>query len=247
MSAADIAPTLGQPGWSRRQWVWLIVAAAAAHLALLFIFATKKPVVPRALTHVPQLQLVTAADDLIALTDPTLFLLPHANDFSTAIWQTPLDTAPPPVRWTEAPQWLEPAAGQLGGALRELLPTDGFAAPMPACKPEPDWPEVAADFAVATPNATTLQITGELAQRRWTSPLPLPSLSCNDALAPSRVQALVDPAGNILSVILLESSALPEADQRALTLARQLHFSAAAQASLGEISFYWHTVPAATP
>ena len=68
----------------------------------------------------------------------------------------------------------------------------------------------------------------------------------NDVIAPSKVQVLVDEAGNGASVVVLESSGLPEADQRALRLARNLRFAPAPALTFGEITFRWHTLPAAS-
>jgi outer membrane biosynthesis protein TonB len=61
-------------------------------------------------------------------------------------------------------------------------------------------------------------------------------------IAPSKVQALVDTAGNV-SPVLLESSANAAADQIALQLARNLRFAPAPRLMFGEIIFTWHTVP----
>jgi TonB family protein len=58
---------------------------------------------------------------------------------------------------------------------------------------------------------------------------------------------LVDPAGNVVSAILLESSTFDAADQRALQLARNLRFAPAPRLMLGEIIFNWHTVPTNAP
>ena len=102
--------------------------------------------------------------------------------------------------------------------------------------------------------ATTLQITGELAQRPLLTAVTLPSLPWNDVIAPSKVQALVDPAGNVFSPVLLPSdSALEDAgrsevgDSNALVIVRSLRFAPAPRLTFGEIIFHWHTVPTNAP
>ena len=91
-----------------------------------------------------------------------------------------------------------------------------------------------------------MQISGELAQRPLLSQVELPSIPVNDVIPPSKVQALVDTAGNVASAVLLESSKLDTADQRALQIARNLRFAPAPRLMFGEITFTWHTVPVAS-
>ena len=66
-------------------------------------------------------------------------------------------------------------------------------------------------------------------------------------IAPSKVQALVNTDGNVASAVLLESSSLADADQRALQLVRNLRFAPASRLMFGEIIFTWHTVPTNAP
>ena len=66
-----------------------------------------------------------------------------------------------------------------------------------------------------------MQIEGELAQRQLLNEINLPSLPYNDVIAPSKVQALVDAAGNVVSTVLAGIKRLHDAaDQRALEVAR---------------------------
>jgi TonB family protein len=110
-------------------------------------------------------------------------------------------------------------------------------------KPEPKLilPDLAFDNAM--PQVTTMQISGELGQRRLLHSDALPLLPRNDVIAPSTVQALVDTFGNVASPVVLESSGDGDADQLALKLARDLRFTPAPGLTLGEITFTWHTVP----
>ena len=246
------APTPHGVGWSRAKLIFFIALVLVAHVALIFIFGNRKPVVPRAVSGGPQLQLADAANELIALDDPTLFALPHANDFATAFWQHPPVIPPPPFDWTEAPRYLPIAVQNLGAVFNAFIQTNPPVKFVLDFKPPP--------FAAFLPPAispppptSTLQFTGELAQRRWLNPFQLPSLAFDDVIAASRVQVLVDAAGKVVSTVLLpaENSAealghWEDADQRALALARSIHFAPAAQLSLGELIFNWRTLPTAT-
>jgi hypothetical protein len=119
-------------------------------------------------------------------------------------------------------------------------------------KPEPKLSEPVIAVDDAMPPATTMQISGELSQRRWFNQIELPSLPWNDVIAPSKVQALVDPAGNVVSAVLLPDNGIEAAahydlaDQLALQLARSLRFAPAPRLMFGEIIFNWHTVPLTT-
>jgi len=76
------------------------------------------------------------------------------------------------------------------------------------------------------------------------APLNLPSWPYADVLAPSVVQAVVDAAGNAVSLVLLPpGSGSDDADRRALELARTARFAPASQLTIGRLIFHWHTVP----
>ncbi|HEY5042007.1 MAG TPA: hypothetical protein VIK53_08385 [Verrucomicrobiae bacterium] len=235
--------------WSRRKLISLIALAFAAHVALIFIFGTKKQIQPRPVTNVPQFRLANPSDELVALGNPALFVLPNPHDFSSAIWlKTPV-TPMMTNHWTEPPQWLQPVAQNLGAMLSRFMQTNRPGGFQFDFKPRPQFanPDVPAETGL--PQNSTLQIRGELAQRLLAPPA-LPSLPVNDIIAPSKVQVLVDPSGNVVSAVLLPSDNPLEAlgrsaigDASALTFARSLRFSPAKQPVSGEIIFNWHTVP----
>jgi TonB family protein len=234
-------------GWSRNKLFFFIGLALAAHVALISIFETKKQIVPRAVTGVPHLQLADNASELIALGDPTLFARPNAHDFVSAFWQRPQFVKLPVFNYTEGPRYLSPAPEKLGVVFQEFMRTSRTPEEPVNFKPKPRMSEPVLVLDNAVPAATTLQIAGELAGRRLLSQVELPSIAVNDVIPPSKVQALVDPAGNVVSAILLESSTFDAADQRALQLARNLRFAPAPRLMLGEIIFNWHTVPTNAP
>lgn len=233
--------------WSRQRLIFFIVLALAAHVALIFIFGTRKEATPRPVVNAPQLQFADSSSESMALDDPTLFALPHANDFGSPIWlETPI-ISHPSFAWTEPPRFLPltgPLAGnKLGATLVQFMQTN----PLPQLalnfKPDPLFSLPSAPDAPILPQSSTLQIIGELAKRPLLNHLTLPAQPYSDVILPSKVQVLVDSGGDVLSVVLLDSSALDAADQQAVDLASRLRFAPAAQLTLGEIIFNWHTVP----
>ena len=73
----------------------------AAQVALIFALGEKRFPSPRTVTNVPQLTLADSSSELIALDDPTLFALPHANDFASAVWGGITNVTQPSFRWME--------------------------------------------------------------------------------------------------------------------------------------------------
>ena len=77
---------------------------------------------------------------------------------------------------------------------------------------------------------------------------------CNDVIAPSKVQLLVNEAGNVISAVLLPPDSgyiaadqYDRADQRALELARAARFAPSSRLTIGRMIFNWHTVPPPAP
>ena len=221
------------------------------------------------------MRLADNASELIALGDPTLFARPNAHDFVTTFWRRTPAIRLPLFNWTEAPRFLPPAPEQFGAAFREFMKTNPPPETPADFKPEPELIKPVMAFDTALPQKTTMQISGELAQRRLlgqiefttnngtiaiTSYTPvrgeatipaftdvLPAIPVNDVIEPSKVQALVVPSGAVFSVVLLQASGLELADATALALVRNLRFAPAPRLMFGEITFNWHTVPTNAP
>jgi hypothetical protein len=242
-------------GWSRQRWLTLVALVFSAQLAFIFALGEKHFQLPRTVKDVPQLTLADSSSELIALEDPTLFVLPHANDFASAVWQKMRANPPPNFRWTEPPGELpSPARENLGAVFTRFMRTNPFAAPLLDFKPEPELSEPVLSLPPAFAEKSTLQISGELAERRLLNEneIHLPSLPYNDVLAPNKVQALVDAEGNVVSAILLPSENPMETlgradkgDTNALAIARRLRFAPSSRPAFGELIFNWHTVPLA--
>jgi TonB family protein len=234
-------------GWSRKKWLALIALVFAAHIALIFALGEKGEIVPRPVTNVPRLKLANDSDELLALDDPTLFALPHEQDFASAVWLKISGVKQPPFRFTESPRYLlAPDAENLGATFQQFMQTNYFAGYQLDFKPQPRLSEPVLTIEPALAQNSTLQIVGELAQRKLLNEINPPSLPFNDVIAPSKVQALVDTAGNVVSVVLLESSGLDAADSRALEIARAARFAPAKNLAVGQMIFNWRTIPMTT-
>lgn len=222
----------------------------AVHIALIFLSGEKKAVVPRAVTNVPKLQLANEADELLALNDPTLFALPSSKDFAVAgAFKLP-EVKPPLFRWTEPPRWLPLSADGLGTALGQFMQTNFLAGPSFDFKPAPQLSSPVLPAETLLAENSTVRLEGELAQRQLPSEISLTNWPYANVIAPSIVQLLVDPAGHVISAVLLppgggfgSADQYSAADQRALELARNARFAPATRSTVGRMIFNWHTVP----
>jgi hypothetical protein len=241
-----LAESKRSEGWSRQRWLTLVALVFTAQVALIFALGEKKFPPPRAVTNVPQFTLADTTNELIALDDPTLFALPHADDFASQMYSNPL----PDFRWKEPPGEMPLAAENLGADFARFIRTNPIVAPLLDFKPEPKLSEPVLPLLPAFAGNSALHIEGELAQRQLLVLVELPSLPYSDVIAPSTVQALVDAAGSVVSAVLLppddvvESAGHPDVgDTNALRIARSLRFAPSSRLTVGELVFDWHTVP----
>jgi hypothetical protein len=240
----------GGGSWTRNRWFTLIALVFAAHVLLLFAFGGRKQIVARAVTNVPALNLADNSSEWLALNDPTLFALPHQKDFASAIWLPAHVLEPPSFRWTEPPRWLPVSADELGLAFNQFMQTNRFAGFELQLKSPVKLSAPGLPIEPALAQTSTLQIQDGLAQRRLLDPINLPSLPYANVIAPSKVQVLVDAAGNVISTVLLPPDSgftaadqYDQADQRALELARAARFAPSSRLTVGRMIFKWHTVP----
>jgi TonB family protein len=231
-------------GWSRKKWLAIIAIIFAAHVAIIFAFGEKKQIVPRAVTNVPSLKLADNSGELIALDDPTLFALPHLEGFAGPAWLQSPRVQFHRQDWTEQPRWLPLPAENLGATFNQFMQTNYFASHVLDFKPEAKL-SAPTLVEIALVQNSTMQIEGELVQRRLLDEITLPSLQHDDVIAPSVVQILVNEAGDVVSTVLLESSGFKDADQRSLELARAARFAPSSRMTLGKLIFNWQTVPLA--
>ncbi len=242
------APTA--EGWSLRRWLVLIALVCAAHVGLLYMFGTRKSPAPRSLTDAPTLRLAANSDGLLALNDPTLFALPRPGDFVTAMWSKAPVVKRPPFHWTEAPRWLPLSAEGLMTVFNRFMQTNLIPGLPLQLKPPVKLSTPSPPIEPALPLVSTVRVEGDLAQRRLLTPMPLPSWPYAGVIAPSKVQLLVNAAGEVVSASILPSdnnlealSHYDAADQRALELARAARFAPAPRLTIGQMLFTWHTLP----
>jgi hypothetical protein len=262
MSTAADAPRLRPRG----RWLGAVAAVFLAQVALIFWFNNRPPSRPRTASAAPVLRLAAApSSELLELTDPALFGLPHQQGFSGPAWlrikREPLQG----FKWSEPTNSPLPLpAPALGGAFAEFMATNHFISAELPFKPEPALGKAEAP-PLAVPGESTLRLEGGLAEWRLRTALALPSWPPHtnsaqelDLVTKSVVQVVVDAKGKPVSVTLLSSSSLPAADQFALEQARLSRFDPVEQASprspsafpglaWGRMVFEWHTVPQPTP
>ena len=223
----------------------LIALVFVAHLALISTFGERKPAAPRAVINVPELKFATSSEEWLALNDPTLFAQPNLAGFAGPAWLEPPRVEFHRQEWTEPPRWLELPATELGGIFSEFMLTNRFVAPQFESKPPVRFIAPVAPLEPALAKASTMRIEGDLTRRRLLTPIRLQSWPDNDVLEPSVVQVLVDAKGNVVSVVLLSSSGLDAANQRALELVRAARFAPSSDMTIGRLVFDWHTVASA--
>jgi hypothetical protein len=237
-------------GWSWQRWLVCIMLVFVAQVALVFIFGQKHFPPTRPMGNVPHLTLADSSSELIALNDPTLFALPHPDDFATPFWSRIPVVNQPSFRWTEQPQPLPLDSGKLGAVFTLFMRTNQFAQTPLNFKPPLKLSEPVLGIQPVFAANSTLRASGDLAGRKMLSDVSLPSWPYADVIYPSRVQVLVDPSGEVVSAVLLMSDSSEKAaghydvaDQRALEIARTLRFAPAPELTIGQLIFDWRTVP----
>jgi hypothetical protein len=257
------ALTVQSPLWTWRRWCLLISLTFCAQLALIFFLADKSPTRVRPSSPAPRLAVVEdSSSEMIALTDPTLFALPHQVGFSGPAWMKtpPVPKIPPvpsrPFEWTEEPSWLALPIEQLGNA--STAPADTNQTELPTTfaffEPEPSAPEpvLAASFR----QKSEFRLGEGLQQRRLKTFPKLPSWPHSDFLTNTVVKLFINGDGVPVSTpVLLSSSGLKAADDFALAQASAARFdpilnegpgrftNPLANSTWGTMIFEWHTLP----
>jgi TonB family protein len=239
-----------------------VVLVFCAQLGLILWLGVRTTPEPRPVMAAPALRLAGGASaDLLALTDPTLFALPHQDGFSGPAWLRVSRLPVPGFVWTEETNLLPLPAPPLGAAFGQFMATNHFDSVQMPNKPESALalPE---PLPLEIPTQSMLRVVGALAPRRLTTTLELPSWPPRtnsatelDLVTNSRVQVVVDTEGKPVSVALLSSSGSPAADKYALDGARLARFeplspsetetstNPLADLAWGQMIFEWHTLP----
>jgi hypothetical protein len=250
------ATSAGPRPWSRSRWFISILMVFAAQVGLLFALRSRTPMVPPAPAPALSISVATEPAEILALNDPTLFLLPHREGFSGEAWRKTPRLEFQPADWSERPRLLpwtgQPPGGDFAISIRSNAVTafQAFAIPDPGLEPE---------YSPEDPLATnsTVRIEGALKERRLVAPFTLRSWPNKDLLTNSVVQVQVDARGDVFSAVLLAPPASPrsDADQLALNLVKKARFepvqpvgpgrmkSSAPELTTGTIIFQWQSLP----
>ena len=236
--------------WSRRRWLLTIAFVLLAQAALIFLLEKSSSATPRKTVAVPLIHLREHLSlEPLAVSDPTLFVLPHQRGFSGEAW---LNHAPTnnyqPADWTEPATNWPLATASLGANFEEFINAntapqfETIATFEPARRAPGFFPSP------ALPLPSSLRIEGALAQRRLLTMPELRAWESTELVSNSMVQVLVDAPGRVISAVRLSPAGglkQPEADARALELARAAQFAPATNEALtvGTLLFEWQTLP----
>ncbi len=250
-----MAASVERERWPRARW-WLAISVVLVfQVGLVFWLSDRSPMVPWQAASSPAIFL---AEDFPAkwptLPDPLLFSPANPHGFSGPLWLKTPKLEYPLSDWTVPPSLLAIQVQNLGNAFRRFVQTNTTPTFAIADNPTPNVasPELfLSDVPVAT--QSTLRIEGELTQRPLVAPLTLPGCTNTDILSPTVVQVAVDRDGNTVSVSLLSTSGLKDADKQALELAKAARYQSirgsgtgqlpVATLNWGKLIFSWHTEP----
>src|SRR5437867_3546500 len=117
--------------WTRRRWWLWLMLVFAGHLGLILFLSDRTPIRVRPPLSAPQIALVgNNSAQLLALLDPTLFALPHPQDFpsSASVTIPPANTHPPDP---PAPLvWLPMPVERLGQTFDQFVATNQLNSPL---------------------------------------------------------------------------------------------------------------------
>jgi len=246
---------LEPPRWTWRRWCMLIALTFGVQVGLIFSLGDKSPPRVRPASPAPKLALVeNSSGELIALTDPTLFALPHQVGFSGPAW---MKIPPVPSRsfeLTEQPAWLALPIEQLGNVTYAETNQSELLATIASFEPEPTGPEPL--FATPFRQKSDFHLGEGLEHRQLKTIIKLPAWPHSDFLTNTVVKLFINGDGVPVSTpVLLWSSGLKAADDFALAQASAVRFepilnegpgrstSPLANSTWGTIIFEWQTLP----
>jgi hypothetical protein len=251
------APTFSRTKPESRHFRWwaLVLLALAAHLGLILWLGDRGIHPPRASVAAPALRLTdSGVDELLSLSDPTMFALPHRQAFSGPAWLVVTQHLQG-FFWSEPPGFLAQVTEPLISIFQQMpvrTPADFF--------PFLDQPEPVLFLPAEAPlqpfvQSSALRVTGDLAGRRLLTPLELPPWTATDVLTNTVIQLRVDRDGIPVSAVLLSRSGKQEADEYSLRKAAAARFeplrsnepesvlNPLTQLMWGQLVFTWHTLP----
>ena len=242
-----------------RPGLWLAVALVfAAQVGVVFWLGNPPAATPAPRTAAPMIHLAGKDwQELLTLEDPTLFVLPHRNNFSGEVWVKNTPQPFEPTNAPEPPRLLPLPAEQLGAAFAAFMETN----PPPRFQTQMglqfgDLNSSRTASARPIPVPSVLRVEGDLAKRRLLTSFRLPARTNPDVLNNTEVQVFVDALGKVFSAVVVAGSGNADVDMLALTnFAKNARFEpikAAAPGTVlpntvtfGKLIFEWQTVPPA--
>lgn len=244
-----------------RTGFWLAVALVfAVQVAVMFLLGNPSTTTPMHPPVAPTIYVGTNQwDSWLAMQDPTLFVLPHSNNFSGPAWlRIPRQTFQP-TNWSEPARPLQLPAEQLGAGFMAFMDTNS--PPRFQIDPGSGSDFIGQDLD-PTPMrsisvASTVRVAGGLAGRRLLTPVKLaPQTNSDfDVLPDTEVQLLVDAEGKAFSPVIISSVKNETADKAALDFAKNARFEPFETPALGTVPpdtmtvgkliFEWQTMPPA--
>ena len=247
------------PRGGKRLKLWIaVVLVFGVQVALLLWVGNPPPRKPRTLPPPPVFHIVgPGSRDLLALQDPTLFVLPHRENFSGDAWLKIVPRKFSPTNWTEPPRPLELSPQELGAAFIAFIETNRLVRFQPRIESGLDEADVGIAPLPPISVPSRLRVEGDLARLRLLTPLYLPPQTNSDLLTNTVVQLVVDANGNPFSAVLWAGCGDDKANAQALSIAKAARFSPPEPAALGMVSadkmtagkliFEWQTMPSNAP
>jgi hypothetical protein len=236
--------------------IWLAIAVIfAAQVALTFWLGNPPPAKHFQPPIVPTVHMAdNRSQDLLAINDPTLFILPHRDNFSGDAWLKMEPRKFSPTNWTEPARPLELAKAQLGAAFVAFMQTNLPPRFQPRIESSLDTGEFGDQPLAPLSVPSRMFVEGDLAKLRLRMPLHLPPQTNSDLLTNTVIRMVVDAQGFPYSAVLWAGSGNDSADAWALTnFAKRVRFSPPEAEALGTVPtnkmvsgklvFEWQTVP----
>ena len=236
--------------------MWVAVALVfVAQVAVVFWVGNPPPLAPLEVPAAPVINLSgSGSEELLALQDPTLFVLPHRDNFSGDAWLKIPPQKFTPTNWSEPPRPLPLSAERLGAAFVTFMQTNR--PPRYQLALESDTPNDPSPLTPPIPVSSAIRVEGDLARLSLLTHFRLPPQTNSELLTNTVVQLLVNAEGHPFSQVVWSGSGSAEADALALThYAKAVRFAPAQEAALGTVPgnkmtvgkliFEWQTVPPA--
>lgn len=248
-------PSVEEHSWPRARWWLALVLVMALQLGFIFVLSDRSPVVVQKTRPAPTIHVASdEPDELLQLSDPTLFVLPHQQGFSGETWLKIPTLAASSNQWTEPRRWLLLEEETLGTTFSQFMTTNFFETGRFEMMPSPRLTRLEVEPEIMIAGKSSVRLEGALSERRLRVPVEVPPWPYVDVIAPSKVQVLVDAAGNVISSLLLPSEnqlepvtpLKSEADKNAVRLAKTARFEALPRGSpdvtVGVMNFNWQII-----